>query len=284
MDGLRFYRGRHRGVECTADGFRFLNCTFEECYGNQGTGGKVEGVALKSSASGGGIISNCTFYNNTQRTSSGTGLGTVAHRSDGKELKIYNSVFDSNQVKNKGGAIYVDGAGSSLHVENCTFYTNRVYAGGAGYQGGAIYVGETAVASVTNCIFRENMSDPDTADQGDNVYVDTSATLNLDYCDIDLAEIAGAGTTNIGANTINADPLFADAQNSDFHLLSQGGRWDGTKWVADEVTSLCIDAGDPGLSFGKEPSPSGGLVNMGAYGSTSEASKTYLTGTVLLIR
>ena len=43
----------------------------------------------------------------------------------------------------------------------------------------------------------------------------------------------------------------------------------------DEVTSLCIDAGDPMMPINFEPFPNGGIINMGAYGGTVEASKSY---------
>jgi hypothetical protein len=45
--------------------------------------------------------------------------------------------------------------------------------------------------------------------------------------------------------------------------------------VQDEVTSPCIDAGDPNGSLGDELFPHGGIVNLGAYGGTVEASKSY---------
>ena len=35
-----------------------------------------------------------------------------------------------------------------------------------------------------------------------------------------------------------------------------------------------IDAGDPNSPVGKEPEPNGGRINMGAYGGTSQASKS----------
>ncbi len=45
--------------------------------------------------------------------------------------------------------------------------------------------------------------------------------------------------------------------------------------MRDEVTSGCIDAGDPNGLLGVEPFPNGGFVNLGAYGGTAEASKSY---------
>jgi hypothetical protein len=60
-------------------------------------------------------------------------------------------------------------------------------------------------------------------------------------------------------------------------LKSEAGRWNpNTKtWVVDDVTSPCIDAGDPNIPVGDEPFPNGVRINMGAYGGTAEASKSY---------
>jgi hypothetical protein len=79
-----------------------------------------------------------------------------------------------------------------------------------------------------------------------------------------------------GEGNIDTDPLFVDAANGDYHLMSQSGRWNpaSESWIMDDVTSPCIDAGDPGTSVGLEPSPNGGIINMGAYGGTAQASKS----------
>jgi hypothetical protein len=85
------------------------------------------------------------------------------------------------------------------------------------------------------------------------------------------------GWTGGGIGNIDADPCFADPNNGDYHLKSQAGRWDANegRWTIDEVTSPCIDAGDPMSPIGLEPFPNGGRINMGAYGGTAEASKSY---------
>jgi hypothetical protein len=64
--------------------------------------------------------------------------------------------------------------------------------------------------------------------------------------------------------------------NGDYHLKSQAGRYDPNSedWVIDNVTSPCIDAGDPNSPIGNEPELNGGIINMGAYGGTNEASKS----------
>ena len=80
-----------------------------------------------------------------------------------------------------------------------------------------------------------------------------------------------------GPSNTNTDPCFADPCNGDYHLKSEAGRWEPSSqtWVLDEVTSPCIDAGNPYSPIGAESFPNGGIINMGAYGGTVEASKSY---------
>lgn len=79
-----------------------------------------------------------------------------------------------------------------------------------------------------------------------------------------------------GNNNISQNPLFASS--TDFHLKSQAGRWNGTAWVTDSVTSPAIDAGDPTSDYSNEPAPNGSRINMGAYGNTIYASKSFSEG------
>jgi hypothetical protein len=73
-----------------------------------------------------------------------------------------------------------------------------------------------------------------------------------------------------------ADPLFADATNSDFHPKSTAGRYNPatTSWVTDTVTSPLVDFGDPAADYSNEPAPNGSNVNAGAFGNTWQASKS----------
>ncbi len=75
-----------------------------------------------------------------------------------------------------------------------------------------------------------------------------------------------------------ADPGDADAVwiDGDYHLKSKAGRRNVNTldWHADNVTSPSIDAGDPRLPVGDEPAPHGDILNQGAYGGTTHASKS----------
>jgi len=114
-------------------------------------------------------------------------------------------------------------------------------------------------------------------------FVPTGATLNISYCNFEGGRdrIWGGGTVNWGPGNIDTDPCFARLGNwqteGDYHLKSQAGRWDANEglWTRDDVTSPCIDAGDIYSTIGYEPFPNGGRINIGAYGGTAEASKSY---------
>lgn len=85
-----------------------------------------------------------------------------------------------------------------------------------------------------------------------------------------------------GNGNIHQNPLFADPQVFDFHLKSQRGRYwpesggsdsgSSGMWVLDEVTSPCVDAGDPEVRPVRERMPNGGRLNQGATGGTAFAS------------
>ncbi len=87
--------------------------------------------------------------------------------------------------------------------------------------------------------------------QGDNFYLELGN---------------GRDRVGVGAHGVGIDEL-------DFHLKSAFGRWNGSAWVYDNETSLCINSGDPASDYSNEPEPNGGRINIGAYGNTPEASK-----------
>ena len=118
---------------------------------------------------------------------------------------------------------------------------------------------------VQNCIFWNNNQD---------MYYQIPVTQQASYSCI---EEGAAGPGNIPE-----DPCFADPVNYDFHLKSQIGRYISADpndpnssfgiWVADKVTSPCIDNANPDVFPARERYQNGGRNNMGAYGNTPYAS------------
>jgi len=71
------------------------------------------------------------------------------------------------------------------------------------------------------------------------------------------------------------------------HRKSRFGRWDPglATWVKDEVTSPCLDAGDPTSDWSNEPAGNGERINLGRYGNTPEASRSSSRGgTMFMVR
>jgi len=147
-----------------------------------------------------------------------------------------------------------------LLIKNNVFYDNHI-AFTLPYH----LEGEAGTITIKNNIFMNN-------DVGVQSNV-TGATFILSHNDFYNNGVNYDGIT-AGAGDIYVDPLFANAANVDFHLKSQYGRWNGTDWVNDNETSPCIDAGDPNSSYSNETYPHGQRINIGAYGNTSEASKS----------
>lgn len=88
------------------------------------------------------------------------------------------------------------------------------------------------------------------------------------------------------SNNLNTNPLFYNAGSTvatsarDYHLRSMAGRWTGSVWTSDGITSPLIDAGYADSSYAYEPAPHGYKANIGRYGNTVEASKSGETYTL----
>jgi len=166
-------------------------------------------------------------------------------------------------VDNRPGGDVIGSVISGCHglIKNCTVAHN---ASGIG-------IGEGGTTTIENCIIYH----------GGGVRVDSGGTVNILYSNVD--GVYGEGTINWGPGNMDTDPCFVRVgdwfgdPNGDYHLKSQAGRWDpnSQSWAQDTVTSPCIDAGDMSTPIGFEPFPNGGIINMGAYGGTTEASKSY---------
>jgi hypothetical protein len=195
-------------------------------------------------------LSNCTIINNTAGTEGGS------FYLDWSEMTLNNCVVAGNTAAIAGGGVYSDGSITTL--TNCTFALNSAESGNA--FACDTWWFESSNITLTSCILW---------DGSDEIWNNDNSTISINYSNVPVA-----GDPWSGVGNINADPLFADVNGGDYHLKSQAGRWESISqsWVQDDVTSPCVDAGDPTASVGSEPQPNGGIINMGAYGGTPEAS------------
>jgi len=227
-------------------------------------------------------IRGCMFAGNCARETGG-----AIYIEHGPPSVIEDSNFTRNSAK-RCGAVYIASPIESANIMNCRFIHNM-----AAEAGGAIYFMYENGFRMTSCTFFNNVAQIGNAiacleslsavapapsatitntilwDGGEEIGIGEHVQMSVTYSDIQ------SGWP--GEGNIDVDPLFANPDNSDHHLKSQTGRWDPTSesWIKDDVTSPCIDTGDPNSPIGLEPFPNGGRINMGAYGGTAEASKSY---------
>jgi len=241
----------------------------EHCHFIDNTTGRRGGAAVQQR--GGDVtITSCVFENNT---SQGRGGGAIACL--GGHMVIRASVFKENQTAARGGALRLQ-ANEACQITNCLFIGNEAKEGGAVYNEGDL--------AVTNSVFVRNASNQGVLSaRGDTSLVkncifwintpeDIDGPANVSYSFV-RGDLGREGHNNI---TDHPDPLFADIENDDYHLQSQAGRWDTrqSRWIVDDRTSPCIDAGDPESDFSLEALPNGGRINLGAYGGTEQASQS----------
>ena len=236
---------------CELSGFKVHNLGYGAVYGAH-THATISYCVISGNGPCGGtvlkdwdgIISNCLITDNTTFSLCG----------------VYPAIFGCNGL-----------------IKNCTIANNI----------GGVSVGD---ATVENCIIYNNA--------GHQLAVTNGGTLSISYSDIQggLSEIVGGGNVDWGIGNFDTDPCFVRLGywvqknpppiliEGDYHLKSQGWRWnaDSKSWTYDDVTSRCIDAGNPGEPLGDEPltvprDPEGIWgenirINMGAYGGTMQAS------------
>ena len=259
------------------------NCTFLGNSAGYGGGGMYTHESSPS-------LTACSFIGNVAETLGG-GLYNVS-----SDIVVTNCLFIGNSVKDTfrgGGGLF--NSHSNVTLINCILSENS-----APGLGGAVYHRYDASLNVINSTLTSN-----SAGDGGGIY---SKLCNLWIGNSILwgnepnefsGELPGVSYSDIqggwpGEGNINCDPCFADPGywdangtpgdvnddfwvDGDYRLKSQAGRWDPNSqtWIIDDVTSPCIDAGDPMSPIGPEPFPNGGMINMGAYGGTIEASKSY---------
>lgn len=220
-------------------------------------------------------IVSCTVSGNTAVFAGG---GVFASHSS---LLIASCILSGNEAGGDGGGIYCDGDQGAT-IRNCTIIDNRAGGRGGGVTlgmgQGEVYVHDTILwgnsASHGTQLARVMCGSVVDCMKATVQYscIEPGPDSALQYPG--GAPIEGVFESN---HNISDEPLLVIASEGDYHLKSQAGRWDpdSASWVADDVTSPCVDAGDPNSPIGHEPFPNGGIINMGAYGGTAEASKSY---------
>lgn len=217
------------------------------CYWN--TAPMIYGNLIKDNQgkSGGGIgcefeaapfIANNIIAGNTAVIGGGIYLSCLSW-----EIDVFSNVLTGNRASDSGGGLWIDSV-YYVRITNNTFFKN-----GAGSRGGGAFFGSYCMPDVKNAIFWM-----DKAPQGPEIAVGCSGTADISWSDLEGGRIAvyleSGAVVNWGPNMIDADPLFADSDRADLHILyTSPCRNAGANGAAG-----CVDfdyEGDPRIAHGK---------------------------------
>ncbi len=226
------------GIWCTASSLTITNCTISS---NSATGENSRGGGIRCSSSSSPTIMGCIITKNSAHDGGGISCSYSSPT-------VVNSTICGNSATSHGGGIH---CWKSLpRITNCNVIGNS--ATGTYGRGGGLYCDDSS-PTITNCTISDNTannagagiscidsSSPvvinsilwgDIAGGSYNeVYLaDWASFITISHSNIDPSLITGTGASFLSDN-INADPLFVDPSNADYHLTA---------------SSPCIDVGDP---------------------------------------
>jgi predicted outer membrane repeat protein len=303
-------------IHQTAGVLTLVDCTFEENAAQEGGAvafaverasmtrcvfKKNWAFTLGGALENGGApltLDQCTFTGNKAGMGGAlyTSRMTASKTAADLATTLIRCLFAGNYASSTGGAAYCDQV--ELAILNGTFTGNRAGTAATLAWPDVGASGTVYPISLENCIVwdgghsiapaRAARARSSSASQ-----ITTAPNVVIRYSDVQGGWV-GEGVINLdpcfaaGGYWVDVDnpalPVTSDYSNAlwiegDCHLRSRAGRWDPMRgdWTLDEVASPCIDAGDPNSPIADEPQPNGGRINMGVYGGTAEASKSYQT-------
>jgi hypothetical protein len=191
--------------------------SFTDCEITDNTGSGIQLVGYQMH------FSDCVVRGNT-------GWGMSSYGDGGPD--VIGCAFLGNGL---GGALCFGGkyGGSSDLVKNC------IFAGGDGLD-----LSQNPWADIANCTFDDTTITATGTETTikNSIGRGTTAIVGYTSLDVSYSDVVGFGA---GTGDIDADPLWVDAGNNDYHLLA---------------ASPCIDAGDPSSPL----DPDGTRADMGA--------------------
>lgn len=216
----------------------------------------------------------------------GWGGGMIVHGT-ATRATIEGNVFTDNVAPLVGGAVFIDEAATAT-MQNDLVVGNHCVGETGKPAGAGVHVDGTSAAlgsnvSIVNATIADNTSEHSTEGlaisvqagsrvelKNSIVWQDGGGALSVDASSILTASYTLSDDELPGVGNVSADPAFV---NGAYLLKSTAGHYDGG-WVADDITSPAIDAGDPADDFLAEPAPNGARINLGAFGNTPRASKS----------
>ncbi|MBC8402241.1 MAG: PQQ-binding-like beta-propeller repeat protein, partial [Candidatus Marinimicrobia bacterium] len=200
------------------------------------TNGNVSGISIGKNVSSSPLILNCIIKDN-----SGDWGGGIYCENSSAVFK--NNLITNNEATYNGGGIYRDDDGS-VDIINCTISGNSALSNGGG-------LSTASNDTVINCIIYDNA-----APSSSNIHGSPNPAIT--YSNLQN------GYSPEGEGNIDVEPLFVDADISDYYLSDY---------------SPCIGAGtltnapSTDINGNPRPSPPGSNPDMGAYESSKPSQR-----------
>ncbi|MEZ4439746.1 MAG: right-handed parallel beta-helix repeat-containing protein [Polyangiaceae bacterium] len=239
---------------------------------NDGLGDHGAGLYLAGNVT---VAGNLVSGNETGQVAGyGWGGGMVVF-GEGTVAQISGNFFTGNRAPQLGGAIYIDD-GAVATLTGDLVVGNHTDGDGSRPCGAAIYVDGTAegvgsTATFINATIADN--DCDQPNEGSAIFVEAGSSLVLRnsilWGHANADEIAVDGTSSMTASYCLGASLLSGTGN-----LSEDPLFVGAGDYHLQATSPGVDAGDPSDAFDREPEPNGGRINLGAFGNTDQATTT----------
>jgi len=168
----------------------------------------VDGGGMLNAYNSSPTLTSCTFSANVAAASS----GGMLNYHDCNAI-LMNCLFNNNNATDYGGAMM------NLHNSNAVLTNCTIIENSAIILGGGVY-DYNCVPTLTNCILWNN-SDSSGTTKSAQIYTAGATEMPV----INYSCLQGWTGALGGIGNIGADPCFADADNGDYHLKSQAGRW-----------------------------------------------------------
>ena len=239
-------------IEYGIDSVEIIGFTFRDGH-RSGQNGSALDIFADSKVT----IDNCIFINNYAESLPDAWGGTIVVGGGTQtNVLIKNTLIKQNTADNGGGAgiriggndipvtmrrvLIVNNQGTAIHVDNGSL---RVLNGTIVGNIGGILLNEYSNGEIINTILMENFPEP-------AISLENGSSASVTYSNVE------GGYTGIG--NMNANPLFVDEENGDYHLL---------------IDSPCIDTGHPDLDGDgitwendlDDQDPDGTRMDMGAF-------------------
>jgi PGF-pre-PGF domain-containing protein len=267
-------------ISCrTNSGLRLYNSNHAAFHDNIIYSEEGGGAGIEIQKDGDPVMDDINVYNNTIYDTALSGIlifGSGEYSNSSANIHVHH-----NQIYDTGTDLGSDLVGGILSEGFNGLIENNVIDGayGAGIVLKSAYYSSPDASGFVITVKNNIITNTRESESGEN----GSAICNLLTDTHSFILQNNSFYSNLGGNYIGveaspwdilADPQYVDRDNHDYHLRSKAGRWDGNSWVKDNLSSPCIDAGDPLSDYSCEPEPNGNRINIGPDGNTWYASKS----------